>query len=50
MEILILLLLIAAAICFGLAVVSFTARVNLIALGLLFWVATAVLRAFETVS
>jgi hypothetical protein len=49
MEILILLLLIAAAVCFFLAVISFTARINLLALGLLFWVFTAVLRAFEAV-
>lgn len=35
-------LLVAAAICFGLATFNVAARVNLIALGLLFWVITAI--------
>ena len=46
MDVLTLLLLIAAAVCFGLAAFGVaSARVNLLALGLLFWVLTALLPA-----
>lgn len=38
-------LLIAAAICFGLATFGFAARINLVALGLLLWVLTSLLGA-----
>lgn len=42
-----LLLLIAGAVCFGLAAFGFAARVNLLALGLLFWILTALIPALE---
>lgn len=42
---LLLVLLIAAAVCFGLAAFGVAARVNLVALGLLLWVLTAVFSA-----
>lgn len=47
MEVLILLLLIAGAICFGLAAFGVAARVNLIALGLMFWILTALIPALD---
>lgn len=40
-----LILLIAAAVCFGLATFGFAARINLVALGLLLWVLTSLLGA-----
>jgi len=48
MELLILLLLIAAAICFGLAAFGVGGHINLTALGLLFWVLTALLPALTS--
>ena len=47
MELLVLLLLIAGAVCFGLAAFNRPARVNLVALGLLFWILTVVVPALE---
>jgi hypothetical protein len=47
MDALVLICLIAAAVCFGLAVANLTTRVNLIALGLLFWVITALAPAVQ---
>jgi hypothetical protein len=50
MDILILILLVVAAVCFLLAAIGFGTRVkDLIGLGLFFWVLTAILRALETV-
>lgn len=48
MEVLLLLLLIAAAVCFGLAAANIPSRPNLIGLGLLFWVLTAIVPAIQT--
>lgn len=45
MEVLVLALLIAAAVCFGLAAAAIATRINLVALGLLFWVITAIVPA-----
>lgn len=45
MGVLILVLLIAAAVCFGIAAAGRPFRVNLIALGLLLWVSTALVPA-----
>lgn len=45
MEVLVLALLIAAAVCFGLAAANLATRINLVALGLLFWVITALVPA-----
>lgn len=45
MGVLILLFLIAGAVCFGLAAFGVGARVNLVALGLLFWILTALVPA-----
>lgn len=42
MDVLVPVLLIAAAVCFGIAAANVAARVNLVALGLLFWVITAI--------
>ena len=47
MDVLTLILLIVAAVCFGLAAFNIAARLNLIALGLLAWVATALLGVIE---
>jgi len=47
MEVVLLLLLIAAAVCFGLAAANVASRVNLLALGLLFWVITAIIPAAQ---
>lgn len=47
MEVLTLILLIAAAVCFGIAAANVAARVNLVALGLLFWVITAIAPAIQ---
>lgn len=43
MELLILLLLVAGAVCFGIAAFGAVARPNLVALGLLCWISTAVI-------
>lgn len=45
MGVLVLVLLIAAAVCFGIAAANVATRVNLIGLGLLLWVLTAVVPA-----
>lgn len=45
MGIIVLLLLIAGAVCFGAAALNVATRVNLIALGLLFWILTALIPA-----
>ncbi len=45
MGVLVLLLLLAAAVCFGLAAANVATRVNLVALGLLFWVITVLVPA-----
>lgn len=50
MEVLLLVLLLAATVCFGLAAANFAARVNLVALGLLFWVVTALIPAIVRVA
>ena len=42
-----LILLIAAAVCFALAAFGVTARVNLVALGLLFWVLVPLIGALS---
>lgn len=47
MEVLLLVFLIAAAVCFGLAAANVAAKVNLVALGLLFWVVTALVPAAQ---
>lgn len=47
MTIIYLLLLIVAAVCFAVAAFNVTARVNLIAAGLLFWVLVALIKAGE---
>ncbi len=44
-DVLLLILLIGAAVCFGLAAANVATRVNLVALGLLLWVLTAVIPA-----
>lgn len=48
MDLLVLLLLVAGAVCFGIAAYAAT-RVNLVALGLLCWVVTAILPALYRV-
>jgi hypothetical protein len=45
MDALVLVLLIAAAVCFGIAAANVATRVNLVALGLLLWVLTAAIPA-----
>lgn len=45
MDVIVLVLLLAAAVCFGLAAANLAVRVNLVALGLLFWVITALVPA-----
>lgn len=47
MDVLVLMLLIAAAVCFGIASANVATRINLVALGLLLWVLTAVLPALS---
>ena len=47
MEVVLLLLLIAAAVCFGLAAAAVATRINLVALGLLFWVITVIVPAAQ---
>jgi hypothetical protein len=47
MDVLLLVLLIAAAVCFGLAAANTPTRPNLIALGLLLWVMTALVPAAQ---
>lgn len=49
MEVVILLLLIAGAICFGLAAAAVATRINLVALGLLLWVITVIVPAARAV-
>jgi hypothetical protein len=49
MEVVILLLLIAAAVCFGLAAAAVATRINLVALGLLLWVITVIVPAAQAV-
>lgn len=43
-----LVLLLAAAVCFGLAAANLATRINLVALGLLFWVITALVPAVQS--
>lgn len=45
MGVLVLVLLIAAAVCFGIAAANVPVRINLIGLGLLMWVLTALIPA-----
>lgn len=45
MGLLVLILLIIGAVCFGLAMVNVAARVNLVAAGLLCWIVTAIIGA-----
>lgn len=45
MELLLVLLLLAGAVCFGLAAFQVPARVSLVALGLLFWILVALIPA-----
>lgn len=47
MEVVILLLLIAGAVCFGLAAANVASRINLVALGLLFWIITVIIPAAQ---
>jgi hypothetical protein len=47
MEVLLLVLLIAAAVCFGLAAAGVASRINLLALGLLFWVVSELIPAAQ---
>lgn len=42
MDVIVLVLQIAAAVCFGIAAANVATRVNLVALGLLLWVITAI--------
>lgn len=49
MEILILFLLVGGAVCFLLAAVGVGSRVNLLALGLLFWIITVLVPAVQNV-
>lgn len=48
MDVVVLVLLIAAAVCFGIAAANVASRVNLVALGLLFWVITAIAPALQS--
>lgn len=50
MGVIVLVLLIAAAVCFGIAAANVATRVNLVALGLLLWVLTAVIPALGAAS
>lgn len=47
MEVLLLVLLIAAAVCFGLAAAAVATRINLVALGLLLWVLSVIIPAAQ---
>lgn len=47
MEVVILLLLIAGAVCFGLAAANVASRINLVALGLLLWIITVIIPAAQ---
>lgn len=49
MSVIVLILLIAAVLCFGLAAVPVTSRINLIALGLFFWVLAVAIPAAKAV-
>lgn len=49
MELLILLLLVAGAACFGLAAFGVSARINLVAMGLLCWIVTVIVPALDRV-
>lgn len=49
MELLVLLLLVAGAVCFGLAAFGVAARINLVAMGLLCWIVTVIVPAFARV-
>lgn len=44
-----LLLLVAGAVCFGLAAFGVAARINLVAMGLLCWIVTVLIPAFTRV-
>lgn len=48
MDVVVLVLLIAAAVCFAIAAANVAARVNLVALGLLLWVITAIAPALQS--
>lgn len=48
MEVLLLVLLIAAVVCFGLAAANLATRVNLVALGLMLWAITVLIPAIGT--
>jgi hypothetical protein len=50
MDVITVVLLIAGAVCFGLAAANFATKVNLTALGLLFWILTALIPAVQAVS
>ncbi len=50
MELLFLILLVVAFVCFGLAAFGVTDRVNLVALGLAAWVLTVLIPAFQALS
>jgi hypothetical protein len=50
MDIILLTLLIAAALCFGLSAFGVSSRVNLLALGLLCWVLTVLIPAAQRMS
>lgn len=49
MDVITLVLLLAGAVCFGLAAANVATRVNLVALGLLLWVITALIPAVQGV-
>lgn len=49
MELLVLLLLVAGAVCFGLAAFGVAARINLVAMGLLCWIVTVIVPALHRV-
>ena len=49
MELIVVLLLLAGAVCFGLAAFGFATRVNLLAAGLLFWILVPLISAFQAI-
>ena len=49
MDVITLVLLLAGAVCFGLAAANVATRVNLVALGLLFWIITALIPAIQRI-
>jgi hypothetical protein len=49
MDVITVVLLLAGAICFGLAAANVATRVNLVALGLLFWIITALIPAVQAI-